>query len=108
MALLPLDGPPRFTPIWVMPILWQFFEEGVCLLELFESICTSLAMVLQASIWFTNTCMRTPTWWLQGKVVHFLHHNLIFSKMGFIYMLLTCLKNNNFPILWLDLEFQLE
>jgi hypothetical protein len=61
------------------PILWQFLEKGVCLLELFGGISTSLATMLQASIWFTNTCMRTPTWQLQGKVAHFLHHNLVCS-----------------------------
>jgi hypothetical protein len=46
--------------------------------------------------------------WLQGRVGHFFHHNPIFCKMVRIYMLLTWHKNNNFPNLWLDLDFQLE
>jgi hypothetical protein len=43
-----------------------------------------------------------------GKVTHFLHHNPIFYKVACIYKLLTWDKNNNFPNLWLDLDFQLE
>jgi hypothetical protein len=36
--------------------------------------------------------------WLQGKVAHFLCHNLIFCRMVCIYMLLTWHKNNFFQI----------
>jgi len=46
--------------------------------------------------------------WLQGKVAHFLRHNLVFCKVACIYMLLTWHKNNNFSNFWLDLDCQLE
>jgi hypothetical protein len=46
--------------------------------------------------------------WLQGKVVHFLRHNLVFCKVICFYMLLTWHENNSFQIFWLDLDFQLE
>jgi hypothetical protein len=46
--------------------------------------------------------------WLQGKVTHVLHHNLVFCRMACIYMLITWHKNNNFPNMWLDLNWQLE
>jgi len=46
--------------------------------------------------------------WLQGKVAHFLRHNLIFCKVTCIYMLLTWHKNNNFPKFWLYLYCQLK
>jgi hypothetical protein len=46
--------------------------------------------------------------WLQSRVVHFLCHNLVFSRVTCFYMLLTWYKNNSFQILWLDLDFQLE
>jgi len=45
--------------------------------------------------------------WLQGRVVHFLCHNLVFCRMVCIYMLLTWHENINFLNLWLDLDFQL-
>jgi hypothetical protein len=46
--------------------------------------------------------------WLQGKVAHFLHCNLVFCRVACIYMLSTWHKNNNFSNLWLDLNFELE
>jgi hypothetical protein len=46
--------------------------------------------------------------WLQGRVVHFLCHNIIFSKVACIYMLLTWHEKNIFPNLWLDLDYQIE
>ncbi len=46
--------------------------------------------------------------WLQGRVAHFLHYNPIFCRVMSIYMLLTWHKNNNFPNLWLDLDYQFE
>jgi len=46
--------------------------------------------------------------WLQGKLVHFLCHNLVFCRVTCIYMLLTWHKNNNFSNMWLDLNYQLE
>ncbi len=45
--------------------------------------------------------------WLQGRVAHFLRHNLVFCRMACIYMLLIWHKNN-FPNLKLDLDFQFE
>jgi hypothetical protein len=45
---------------------------------------------------------------LQGRVAHFLHYNPIFCRVMSIYMLLTWHKNNNFPNLWLDLDYQFE
>jgi hypothetical protein len=45
--------------------------------------------------------------WLQGKMVHFLRHNLVFCRMVCIYMSLTWHENINFLNLWLDLDFQL-
>ncbi len=45
---------------------------------------------------------------MQGKVAHFLNHNLVVCKVACICMLLTWPENNNFPNLWLDLNFQLE
>ncbi len=46
--------------------------------------------------------------WLQGRVPHFLHHNPIFCKVTYIYMLLTWHKNNKISNLRLDFDFQLE
>jgi hypothetical protein len=46
--------------------------------------------------------------WLQGRVAHFLHHNIVVGRVACIYMLLTWHKNNNFPNLWLDLDSQLK
>jgi len=46
--------------------------------------------------------------WLQNRVVHFLCRNLVFCKVACIYMLLKWHKDNNFPNLWLGLDFQLE
>jgi hypothetical protein len=45
---------------------------------------------------------------LQGRVVHFLCRSIIFSRVVCVYMLLTWHKNNNFPNLWLDLDYQFE
>ncbi len=55
-----------------------------------------------------NPSISTLKGWLQGRVVHFLHHNLIFCKVACIYMLLSWHKRKNFPNLWLNLNFQLE
>ncbi len=56
--------------------------------------------------------MATWDWgWLQSRVAHFLHRNLVFCRMAYIYMILTWHNNNNFnnfPNLWLDLNCQLE
>jgi hypothetical protein len=46
--------------------------------------------------------------WLQGKVVHFLHHNPFFCRTPCIYMLLTWRKNLKNSNLWLDSYYQLE
>ncbi len=50
----------------------------------------------------------TEIGWLQGKVTHVLRHNLVFCRMACIYMLKTWHKNNNFPNMWLDLNFHIE
>jgi hypothetical protein len=53
-------------------------------------------------------CSIVVIGWLQGRVVHFLRHNLVFYRVACIYMLLTWHKNNDFSNLWLNLDFQLE
>jgi hypothetical protein len=46
--------------------------------------------------------------WLQGQMIHFLHHNDFFCKFSCIYILLTCHKISNMPKILLDLNYQLE
>jgi hypothetical protein len=50
IALLPLDDPPRYNPIWAPPILWHLIEEGLCLLELFIGIHTNLVAMFDVDI----------------------------------------------------------
>ncbi len=50
IALLPLDDPPKYIPIWAPPILWHPLEEGLCLLELFKGIHTNLVAMFHVDI----------------------------------------------------------
>jgi hypothetical protein len=64
----------------------------------------------------THTYLKWNKWLIlvisnerwQGRVVHFLCCNIVFSKVACIYMLFTWHKNNSFPNLWLDLDYQFE
>jgi hypothetical protein len=58
--------------------------------------------------WWKLHEQHFPYGWLQGRVIHVFHHNVIFCKVSCIYMLLTCHKINNIPNLWLYLNFELE
>jgi hypothetical protein len=46
--------------------------------------------------------------WLQSKVLHFLHHNLVFYQNGVHLYVITWHKNRIFLDLWLELDCQLE
>ncbi len=46
----PISGPVGLFPLDITPIVWEYPSEGICLLDLFGGISTSLAIVLQAGI----------------------------------------------------------
>ncbi len=50
IALLPLDDPPRYIPIWAPPILWQPLEKSLCFLELFKGTHTNLVAMFCVDI----------------------------------------------------------
>jgi hypothetical protein len=61
------------------------------------------------SIFFPHAIMvENCIGWLQGHMIHFLHHNIFFCKFLCIYILLTCHKISNMPDFLLDLNYQLE
>jgi hypothetical protein len=59
-------------------------------------VMSSNAIIIYQNLDYKSSALKNsdfPSWlitsrWLQGRVVHFLHHNAIFCKMPCIYMLL--------------------
>jgi hypothetical protein len=45
-----ISSPVGLSPLDTTPITWEYPSEGICMLDLFGGICTSLAAVLQAGI----------------------------------------------------------
>jgi hypothetical protein len=41
----PISGPVGFSPLDITPIVWEYPSEGICTLDLFGGISTSLAAV---------------------------------------------------------------
>ncbi|CAK9206477.1 unnamed protein product [Sphagnum troendelagicum] len=46
----PISGPVGLSPLDTTPIVWEYPSEGICMLDLFGGISTSLAAVLQVGI----------------------------------------------------------
>ncbi len=46
----PISGPIGLSPLDTTPIVWEYPFEGICVLDLFGGISTSLATMLQAGI----------------------------------------------------------
>jgi hypothetical protein len=46
----PISGHVRLSPLDITPIAWEYPFEGICVLDLFSGISTSLATVLQVGI----------------------------------------------------------
>jgi hypothetical protein len=47
---IPIFGPVGLPPLDNTPIVWEYPSEGICVLDLFGGINTSLAIVLQIGI----------------------------------------------------------
>ncbi len=48
----PIFGPIRLCPLDITPIAWEYPSKGICVLDLFGGINTSLATMFQAGIPF--------------------------------------------------------
>ncbi len=46
----PISGPAGLSPLDTTPITWEYPSEGICVLDLFGGINTSLATMLQVGI----------------------------------------------------------
>ncbi len=46
----PISAPVGLSPLDTTPIAWEYPSEGICVLDLFGGISTSLAVVLQVGI----------------------------------------------------------
>jgi len=46
----PISGLVGLSPLYITPIAWEYPSEGICVLDLFSGISTSLATVFHAGI----------------------------------------------------------
>ncbi len=46
----PISGHVGLSPLDITPIGWEYPSEGICMLNIFGGVSTSLAIVLQAGI----------------------------------------------------------
>jgi hypothetical protein len=94
----------RFTLMWVGKLAsCKHFYHCWCVTIHFSSFSKCIKVGCEEKM--------HEMWWRGGCKVGWLTFCItiqFFCRVACIYMLLTWHKNNNFPNLWLDLDFQLE